>query len=61
MIQGANVHVGTDVPLVCANSDWIMHKPSPFASPVAAENVQTCALCLQCFEMNLSQELASAY
>lgn len=24
MIKGANVHVGTDVPFVCANSNWIM-------------------------------------
>lgn len=61
MIKGANVHVGTDVPLACANTDWIMHKPSPLGSPVATENVQTCFLCLQCFEMKLSQGLAWAY
>lgn len=61
MIKGANVHVGTDVPLACANTDWIMHKPSPLGSPVATENVQTCFLCLQCFEMKLSQALAWAY
>lgn len=61
MIKGANVHAGTDVPLVCANIDCIVHKPSPSGPPVATENVQTCALCLQCFEMNLSQGLAWAY
>lgn len=47
MIKGTNVHIGTDMPLVCAKSEQIMHEPSPFGSPIATVNVQIPFLCFQ--------------
>lgn len=46
MIKGTNIHIGTDMPLACVNSDWIKHKPSPFGSLVATVNAQYfCCAC----------------
>lgn len=48
MIKGTNVHIGTDTPLVRANSEQPTHEPSPFGSPLATVNVQIPFLRLQC-------------